>query len=119
MFIPTAMIQATELIREGSIEIQIGENSVRLERDHIRVNLSDMESLRTLMDREDILPQVKYLSEEFSRTGKTLEIRYRNKRIVYLGADADSFVFKMLGIDHVTVGNPFTVYQFLRVWGKD
>jgi len=118
MFIPAVLLQATNLIKDGSMEIQMGRNSVRVERDFIQFNINDLESLQKLLDREDILPQMKYLSEEFSKAGKTLEINYRNARVVRLGAHADSVVLRLLGIPNVTVGNPVTVYRFLRVWGK-
>ena len=118
MFIPVTLLQATDLIKDGSLEIQMGANSVRVERDFIQVNVSSIESLKVLLDREDILPQVRYLSEEFSRVGKTLEIKYRNARVIRLGARADSVLLKIVGIDHLTIGNPLTVYRFLRMWGK-
>ncbi|MBU7019366.1 MAG: hypothetical protein HXS44_17805 [Theionarchaea archaeon] len=118
MFIPTQLLQATSLIKEGALEIEIGSNLVRLEKDLIQLNISDTESLRMLLDREDILRQMMHTSEEFSRAGKTLEIKYRNSRIVRLGAKADSLMLQLLGIDHVTMGNPVTMYRFLRMWGK-
>lgn len=118
MFIPPSLLQATNLIKDGSIEIQIGRNSVRLERDLIQINVNDIDSLQKLLDRDDILPQMKYISEEFSKAGKTLEINYRNSRVIKLGAHADSVVLRLLGIPHMAVGNPVTVYRFLRVWGK-
>lgn len=119
MFIPPTLLQATNLIKDGSLEIYLGENSVRLERDSIQLDLSDIKSLKVLMDREDILPQMRHLSEKFSQAGKTLEIRYKNARVVRLGAGADSLTLQLLGVNHVTIGNPLTVYRFLRVWGKN
>jgi hypothetical protein len=118
MFIPTQLLQATNLIKEGALEIEIGSNLVRLEKDLIQLNIRDTESLKMLLDREDIIHQLMYMSEEFSRAGKTLEIKYRNSRIIRLGARADSLLLQLLGIDHVTMGNPVTMYRFLRMWGK-
>jgi len=118
MFIPAILLQATDLIKEGSMEIQIGENSVRVEKDFILLNIYNPDSLQMLLDREDIIPQVKHLSEEFSRTGKTLEIRYRNSKIFRVGYDAHSVVLWFLGMNHVAVGNPVTVYRFLRTCRK-
>lgn len=119
MFIPTVLLQATNLIKDGSLEIYLGKNSVRLEKDFIQLNLSDLKSLKMLMDREDLLPQMRYLSERFSQAGKTLEINYRNARVVRLGAGANSFTLQLLGVSHVTIGSPLTLYRFLRVWGKN
>lgn len=118
MLLPEILLEATNLIKEGSMEISIGRNSVRVERDFILIDLHDLESLKGLLDREDILPQVKHLSEEFSRTGKTLEIKYRNATVFRVGAGARSVVLQLLGYDHVSVGNPVTVYRFLQVWQK-
>ena len=119
MFLPVApLLHMTNLIQEGSVEIHIGKNVVHFEKDLIRVNIYDTESLMIFLDREDIFPQIRHLSKELSRAGKTLEIAHRGSRIVRLGAHADSVVLRLLGLNHIAVGNPVTLYRFLHAWGK-
>jgi hypothetical protein len=114
-----SLLQLTNLIKEGTMEIYLGKTLVRVGRDVIQVDIYDAEKSAILLHREDILPQLKSLSEEFCKAGKTLVIKYKNSEILKLGADADSVVLKIVGMDHVTMGNPVAIYQFLRKWRKN
>jgi hypothetical protein len=120
MHIPVlSLLHLTDLIKEGTMEIYLGKTSVRVGRDVIQVDIYDAEKAAPLLHREDILPQLRSLSEEFCKAGKTLVIRYRNSEILKLGADADSIVLGIMGMDHVSMGNPVTIYRFLRKWRKN
>ncbi len=112
-----SLLGLTNLIKEGSAEIWVGDNSITVERDVIQVDICDTMS-PTLFDREDILSQIRQLSEEFCSAQKTLVIKYNHSRVLTLGAHANSVVLQLLGMNHVAVGNPVTVYKFLRKWGK-
>ncbi|MGD2247250.1 MAG: hypothetical protein PVF58_02510 [Candidatus Methanofastidiosia archaeon] len=108
-------VELTDLIAKGSMEIHIGENSLTVTRDVIQVDICDP-GASTLFDREDILPQMKNLSEALCRFEKTLVIKYNHSTILKLGKGAHSALLKVLGIDHVGMGNPIAVYKFLRKW---
>jgi hypothetical protein len=108
-------IELTDLISAGSMEILIGENSLTVTRDIIQVDICDPKA-SALFDREDILPQMRNLSEALCRFEKTLVIKYNHSTILKLGKDANSVLLKVLGMDHVGMGNPIAVYKFLRKW---
>ncbi|MBU6998487.1 MAG: hypothetical protein HXS41_13115 [Theionarchaea archaeon] len=109
----TSLLQMTDLIQEGSVEIQIGESSIMVERDVITVDLCGLED-SLLIYRQDMLPQLRQLSELFSDAGKTLVIKYEHSRMLKLGAHTDSVFLRLIGLDRVAIRNPVTVYRFLR-----
>ncbi len=120
MFMPVvSWIQMTDLIKEGSVEIQVGKNSLRLQRDCVEVNLGELDHFRAFTNREDFFQQMKYLSDQLSAAGKTFIVKYKGWSILRLGAGCDSFVLRLLGMDHVTLGNPVALFQVFRTWGKD
>lgn len=88
-----------------------------VEKNVIQVDICDTLG-STLFDREDILSQIKQLSEEFCSAQKTLVIKYHHSRVLTLGAHADSIVLQLVGMNHVTIGNPVAVYKFLRTFRK-
>ncbi len=120
MLLPiTSWIQKTNLIKEGSLKIQAGENVIKLEKNRIVVDFYNAEQFKAFGDREDFIQQMRHLSEVLYREGKTCVIKYRGSSIVTLGAGANSLALKLVGMDHVSVGNPVTLYRSLRTWRKD
>jgi hypothetical protein len=113
----TSLLRMTDLIQRGSLEIHIGESSITVERDIITVDLCGLED-SLLIYRQDILPQLRQLSELLSQAGKTLVIKYEHSKMLKLGAHTDSVLLRLIGLERVAIRNPVTVYRFLRNQGK-
>ncbi|MBU7013470.1 MAG: hypothetical protein HXS52_13045 [Theionarchaea archaeon] len=113
----SSLLRMTDLIQQGSVEIHIGESSIVVERDVITVDLCGLKD-SLLISRQDILPQLRQLSELFSQEGKTLVIKYEHSKMLKLGAHTDSVLLRLIGLDRVAIRNPVTVYRFLRSQGK-
>ncbi|MGC1123368.1 MAG: hypothetical protein WBA22_19965 [Candidatus Methanofastidiosia archaeon] len=113
----TSLLRMTDLIQQGSVEIHIGKSSITVERDVITVDLCGVED-SLLIYRQDMLPQLRQLSELFSRAGKTLVIKYEHSKMLKLGAHTDSVLLRLIGLERVAIRNPVTVYRFLRNQGK-
>ena len=112
-----SLLQMTSLIKEGSVKIWVGDNSITVEKDVIQVDICDTTG-STLFDREDIFSQLRQLSEEFCTAQKTLVIKYNHSTLAKLGANTHSVLLQLVGMNHVAIGNPVTVYKFLRTWGR-
>lgn len=113
----TSLLRMTDLIQEGSVKIYIGESSITVEHDVITVDLCGVED-SLLIYRQDILPQLRQLSELLSQVGKTLVIKYEHSKMLKLGAHTDSVLLRLIGLERVAIRNPVTVYRFLRNQGK-
>ncbi|MBU7024314.1 MAG: hypothetical protein HXS40_09130 [Theionarchaea archaeon] len=113
----TSLLRMTDLIKEGSVKIYIGESSITVEHDVITVDLCGVED-SLLIYRQDILPQLRQLSESLSQAGKTLVIKYEHSKMLKLGAHTDSVLLRLIGLERVAIRNPVTVYRFLRNQGK-
>jgi hypothetical protein len=113
----TSLLRMTDLIQEGSVKIDIGESSITVEHDVITVDLCGVED-SLLIYRQDILPQLRQLSESLSQAGKTLVIKYEHSKMLKLGAHTDSVLLRLIGLERVAIRNPVTVYRFLRNQGK-
>ena len=112
MLLPVApLLQVTDLIQEGSIKVHIGKNALILKRDLIQLCIDDPKSLNALFDREDILSQINCLSEEFCEAGKTLEIKYKNSRVLKLGATADSLMLRLVGRRRTTMDKNLHTFE--------
>lgn len=108
-------VELINLIVTGSVEIYIGESSLVITRDKIQVDICNP-AVSTLFRREDILPQIKNLSEALCGVKKTLVIKYNHSTMLTLGKDTHSILLRIVGMDHVSLGNPITVYKFLKKW---
>jgi hypothetical protein len=113
----TSLLRMTDLIQEGSVKIDIGESSITVEHDVITVDLCGVED-SLLIYRQDILPQLRQLSESLSQAGKTLVIKYEHSKMLKLGAHTDSVLLRLIGLERVAIRNPVTIYRFLRNQGK-
>jgi hypothetical protein len=103
------------LIQSGSIQVSMGDNTVWLSKDKIQINIDDSDTLYRLCGRDDLFSQLKHISDTLNEAGKTVEISYRNTRICTVGKHGHSFFLQVLGMDHVSLGNPLRVYQVLKV----
>lgn len=108
-----SLLHLTDLIKGGSVLVEVGKNSVRVERNLIQVDICDADST-LLPERGDILSQARQAALIFWKEGKTMEIKYHHSLVLKLGRGADSMVLKLAGMDHISFGNPFTLYHFLR-----
>ncbi|MBU7032410.1 MAG: hypothetical protein HXS53_07750 [Theionarchaea archaeon] len=107
-----------DFIQSGSIQPGKNENVGEIPTDKIRINITDSDTLYRLFEREDLFSQLRHISNTLNKAGKTMEISYRNARVCTVGKHGHSLFLQVLGLDHVSLGNPLRVYQILRIKRK-
>jgi hypothetical protein len=100
------------------VQIELKGMSVWGSPDTVQINISDPYILEQIWERDDLFTQLKQVSTILHEAGRTVEISYRNIHICTLGKQGHSFIMQVLGIDHVSLGNPIRVYQLLKVQMK-
>jgi hypothetical protein len=100
---------------QDPVQIELNGMSVWSSPDSVQIDIYDPYLIQQIWERDDFFTQLRQVSTILHEAGKTVEIFYRKTHICTLGKHGHSFIMQVLGIDHVSLGNPFRVYQLLRV----
>ncbi|MBU7043191.1 MAG: hypothetical protein HXS47_06325 [Theionarchaea archaeon] len=108
----------TDLTEADSVQIELEGLTVWLSKDFIQMAIHDPSLLHYISQRDDLFSQLKQISTSLHEAGKTVEIFYKTTHICTLGKEGHSYLMEVLGIEHMSMGNPLKVYQLLKVWSR-
>ena len=112
-------LEILNLVKDGSIKINLEKNSINMSRDNIIIDIWDLDLMKKFIrekELESFNERIEKLAEELNRMKKTLTVKLKGKEIVKIGFNANSKFLNILGIKNIEIIDRITFFSLIKEW---
>lgn len=112
-------LEILNLLKNGSIKINLEKNSINMSRDNIIIDIWDLELIKKFTrekELESFNERIEKFAEELNRMKKTLTVKLKGKEIVKIGFNANSKFLNILGIKNIEIIDKTAFFSLIKEW---
>ena len=112
-------LEILDLVKDGSIKINLEKNSINMSRDNIIIDIWDLELIKKFTrekELESFNERIEKFAEELDRMKKTLIVKLKGKEIVKIGFNANSKFLNILGIKNIEIIDKIAFFSLIKEW---
>lgn len=112
-------LEILDLVKDGSIKINLEKNSINMSRDNIIIDIWDLDLMKKFIrekELESFNERIEKLAEELNRMKKTLTVKLKGKEIVKIGFNANSKFLNILGIKNIEIIDKIAFFSLIKEW---
>ena len=112
-------LEILNLVKNGSIKINLEKNSINMSRDNIIIDIWDLDLMKKFIrekELESFNERIEKLAEELNRMKKTLTVKLKGKEIVKIGFNANSKFLNILGIKNIEIIDKIAFFSLIKEW---
>ena len=112
-------LEILDLVKDGSIKINLKKNSINMSRDNIIIDIWDLDLMKKFIrekELESFNERIEKLAEELNRMKKTLTVKLKGKEIVKIGFNANSKFLNILGIKNIEIIDKIAFFSLIKEW---
>ena len=112
-------LEILDLVKDGSIKINLKKNSINMSRDNIIIDIWDLDLMKKFIrekELESFNERIEKLAEELNRMKKTLTVKLKGKEIVKIGFNANSKFLNVLGIKNIEIIDKIAFFSLIKEW---
>ena len=112
-------LEILNLVKDGSIRINLEKNSINMSRDNIIIDIWDLDLMKKFIrekELESFNERIEKLAEELNRMKKTLTVKLKGKEIVKIGFNANSKFLNILGIKNIEIIDKIAFFSLIKEW---
>ena len=112
-------LEILNLVKNGSIKINLEKNSINMSRDNIIIDIWDLDLMKKFIrekELESFNERIEKLAEELDRMKKTLIVKLKGKEIVKIGFNANSKFLNILGIKNIEIIDKIAFFSLIKEW---
>lgn len=112
-------LEILNLVKNGSIKINLEKNSINMSRDNIIIDIWDLELIKKFTrekELESFNERIEKFAEELNRMKKTLTVKLKGKEIVKIGFNANSKFLNILGIKNIEIIDKTAFFSLIKEW---
>ena len=112
-------LEILNLLKNGSIKINLEKNSINMSRDNIIIDIWDLELIKKFTrekELESFNERIEKFAEELNRMKKTLIVKLKGKEIVKIGFNANSKFLNILGIKNIEIIDKTAFFSLIKEW---
>jgi len=112
-------LEILNLVKNGSIKINLEKNSINMSRDNIIIDIWDLELIKKFTrekELESFNERIEKFAEEMDRMKKTLIVKLKGKEIVKIGFNANSKFLNILGIKNIEIIDKIAFFSLIKEW---
>ena len=112
-------LEILNLVKNGSIKINLEKNSINMSRDNIIIDIWDLELIKKFTrekELESFNERIEKFAEELNRMKKTLIVKLKGKEIVKIGFNANSKFLNILGIKNIEIIDKIAFFSLIKEW---
>ena len=112
-------LEILNLLKNGSIKINLEKNSINMSRDNIIIDIWDLELIKKFTrekELESFNERIEKFAEELNRMKKTLIVKLKGKEIVKIGFNANSKFLNILGIKNIEIIDKIAFFSLIKEW---
>ena len=112
-------LEILNLVKDGSIKINLEKNSINMSRDNIIIDIWDLDLMKKFIrekELESFNERIEKLAEELNRMKKTLTVKLKGKEIVKIGFNANSKFLNILGIKNIEIIDKIAFFSLIKEW---
>jgi len=112
-------LEILDLVKDGSIKINLEKNSINMSRDNIIIDIWDLDLMKKFIrekELESFNERIEKLAEELNRMKKTLTVKLKGKEIVKIGFNANSKFLNVLKIKNIEIIDKIAFFSLIKEW---
>ena len=112
-------LEILNLVKDGSIKINLKKNSINMSRDNIIIDIWDLDLMKKFIrekELESFNERIEKLAEELNRMKKTLTVKLKGKEIVKIGFNANSKFLNVLKIKNIEIIDKIAFFSLIKEW---
>ena len=112
-------LEILNLVKDGSIKINLEKNSINMSRDNIIIDIWDLDLMKKFIrekELESFNERIEKLAEELNRMKKTLTVKLKGKEIVKIGFNANSKFLNVLKIKNIEIIDKIAFFSLIKEW---